>query len=129
MIDRLHKQSRLGIPAVAAVAALGFSASAAAIDYQVHGYAAQGFVLSDDNNFFGDSTDGSFDYYEAGINAAVQVRPNLLFAAQAAIRDAGISDDGSARIDYALAGLSPGGGRDDAGRRASWQSQKHSGLL
>lgn len=103
MIDRLHKQSRLGIPAVAAVAALGFSASAAAIDYQVHGYAAQGFVLSDDNNFFGDSTDGSFDYYEAGINAAVQVRPNLLFAAQAAIRDAGISDDGSARIDYALA--------------------------
>jgi hypothetical protein len=102
MIDRSHKQSRLGITAVAAVVALGFSASAGAVDYQVHGYAAQGFVLSDDNDFFGDSTDGSFDYYEAGINAAVQVRPNLLFAAQAAIRDAGISDDGSVRIDYAL---------------------------
>lgn len=72
------------------------------MEYQVHGYAAQGYVLSSDNNFFGESSDGSFDYYEAGINAAVQVRPNLLFAAQAAIRDAGISDDGTLRLDYAL---------------------------
>lgn len=77
-------------------------APAGAVDYQIHGYAAQGFVLSSDNNFFGDSSDGSFDYYEAGINAAVQVRPNLLVAAQAAVRDAGISDDGTLRLDYAL---------------------------
>jgi hypothetical protein len=103
MIDRSHKPSRLGVRALVALATVGFSAAAGAIDYQVHGYAAQGFVLSSDNDFFGDSTDGSFDYYEAGINAAVQVRPNLIFSAQAAIRDAGISDDGSARIDYALA--------------------------
>ncbi|WP_157994290.1 porin family protein [Peristeroidobacter agariperforans] len=87
----------------AAFAAICFSSSASALDYQVHGYAAQGFVLSRHNDFFGDSTDGSFDYYEAGINAAVQVQPNLSFAAQAAIRDAGISDDGSLRLDYAVA--------------------------
>lgn len=87
----------------AALAAICFGAPASAIDYQVHGYAAQGFVLSSHNDFFGDSTDGSFDYYEAGINAAVQVHPNLSFAAQAAIRDAGISDDGSLRLDYAVA--------------------------
>lgn len=86
----------------AALVAIVVCAPAAAVDYQVHGYAAQGFVLSNDNNFFGESSDGSFDYYEAGINAAVQVRPNLLFAAQAAIRDAGISDDGTLRLDYAL---------------------------
>jgi hypothetical protein len=86
-----------------ALALLCFSVSAGAIDFQVHGYAAQGFVLSEDNDFFGDSTDGSFDYYEAGINAAVQVQPNLSFAAQAAVRDAGISDDGTGRLDYALA--------------------------
>ncbi len=73
------------------------------IDYQIHGYAAQGFVLSSHNDFFGDSTDGSFDYYEAGINAAVQVQPNLTFAVQAAVRDAGISDDGAVRLDYAVA--------------------------
>jgi hypothetical protein len=82
---------------------LGACTSAAALDYQVHGYAAQGFVYSDDNNFFGKSSDGSWDYYEAGLNASVQVHPKLLFAAQGAIRDAGISDDGSLRLDYALA--------------------------
>lgn len=105
MIDRSHTSSRHNRRAhvLAVLATLGFCASASAVDYQVHGYAAQGFVLTSDNDFFGDSSEGSFDYYEAGFSAVVQVRPDLLFAAQAAIRDAGISDDGSARIDYALA--------------------------
>src|ERR1700754_4200157 len=93
-------EQRFGTRIAAALAAIFCSGSAGAIDYQGHGYAAQGFVLSSHNDFFGDSTDGSFNYYEAGINAAVQVRPNLSFAAQAAIRDAGISDDGSFRLDY-----------------------------
>lgn len=92
----------LPLRALAALAVV-VCAPAGAVDYQVHGYAAQGFVLTSDNDFFGDSSDGSFDYYEAGINGTVQVHPNLLIAAQAAIRDAGISDDGSLRIDYALA--------------------------
>lgn len=99
MTDRMHQRFRASVALVATC----FGVSAHAIDYQVHGYAAQGFVLSQHNDFFGDSTDGSFDYYEAGINAAVQVSPKLLVAAQAAVRDAGISDDGSARLDYALA--------------------------
>jgi hypothetical protein len=94
-----HVRARTSI----ALAAIFFGASAHAIDYQVHGYVAQGFVYSQDNNFFGDSTDGSFDYYEAGISATVEVTPKLLLAAQAAVRDAGISDDGSGRLDYALA--------------------------
>jgi hypothetical protein len=88
---------------LAAPAMLGAGTCAVALDYQVHGYAAQGFVYSDDNNFFGKSSDGSFDYYEAGLNASVQVHSKLLFAAQGAIRDAGISDDGSLRLDYAVA--------------------------
>jgi len=88
---------------LAATAMLGTCLPAAAIDYQVHGYAAQGFVYSDDNNVFGKSSDGSWDYYEAGLNASVQVHPKLLFSAQAAIRDAGISDDGTLRLDYAVA--------------------------
>jgi len=81
---------------------LAASAPVAAIDYQMHGYAAQGYVHSSGNNFFGASSDGSADYYEAGLNAAVQLRPKLLVAAQGAIRDAGISDDGTLRLDYAL---------------------------
>ncbi len=92
---------RLSLPALLAMIAV--CSPALALDYQVHGYAAQGFVYSDDNNFFGDSTHGSYNYYEAGLNASVQVHPKLIFAAQAAIRDAGISDDGTLRLDYALA--------------------------
>ena len=79
---------RMQLRAAVALAAICFGATANALEYQMHGYAAQGFVLSQHNDFFGDSTDGSFDYYEAGINAAVQVSPKLLLAAQAAVRDA-----------------------------------------
>lgn len=105
MTDRQHKPAGLRFHArvSVALAAICFGACAEALEYQVHGYAAQGFVLSQDNDFFGDSTDGSFDYYEAGLNAAVEVSPRLMLAAQAAVRDAGISDDGTARLDYALA--------------------------
>jgi len=105
MVDGLNTtaEQRFGVRTAIALAAICCSGSAGALDYQVHGYAAQGFVLSRHNDFFGDSTDGSFDYYEAGINAAVRVQPNLTLAAQVAIRDAGISDDGSLRLDYAVA--------------------------
>lgn len=100
---RVGVSRRFVLWSLAMPAMLGTCMSAAAVDYQVHGYAAQGFVYSNDNNFFGKSSDGSFDYYEAGLNASVQVHPKLLLAAQAAIRDAGISDDGALRLDYALA--------------------------
>jgi hypothetical protein len=93
---------RVGCWMVAGLLALAYCRSAFSIDYQVHGYAAQGFVLSSGNNFFGSSTDGSLDYYEAGLNAEVQVRSNLLFAAQGAVRAAGITDTGRPRLDYAL---------------------------
>jgi len=51
---------RLLLRMLAAPALLGVCLSAAAVDYQVHGYAAQGFVYSDDNNVFGKSSDGSW---------------------------------------------------------------------
>ncbi len=89
--------------AIVMVACLVGCAPAAAAEYQFHGYAAQGFVYTTENNFFGESSDGSTDYYEAGLNASVQLRPDLMLAGQAAIRDAGISDDGTLRLDYALA--------------------------
>jgi hypothetical protein len=96
-----HRRMPLAIVLIACI--VGCAPAAADIEYQFHGYAAQGFVYTTENNFFGESSDGSTDYYEAGLNATVQVRPNLTFAAQVAIRDAGISDDGSLRLDYALA--------------------------
>jgi hypothetical protein len=87
---------------VASLVGAAATTPAAAVDYQVHGYAQQGLVYTDDNNFFGESSDISTDYYEAGLNGSIQVQPNLLFSAQVSIRDAGISDDGKLRLDYAL---------------------------
>jgi hypothetical protein len=84
------------------LAGLAACSAAQAFDYQLHGYAAQGFVLSSGDNFFGHSTSGSLDYDEAGLNGEVQLRPNLLFAAGGAIRTAGITDTGRPRLDYAL---------------------------
>lgn len=77
---------------------------AAALDSQVHGFAAQGWTLSDGNNLLGDSTDdgGSFEYYEAGVNVTLDLHPQLLASAQALVRDAGATDDEGLRIDYAL---------------------------
>jgi hypothetical protein len=77
-------------------------ASAPALDYQWHGFVAQGFVLSEGNNLFGSSTDGSFNLYEAGLNGTVSLRPDLLVSAQALVRDAGETDNEGLRLDYAL---------------------------
>lgn len=71
-------------------------------DIQIHGFAAQNFIDTDDNNFFGDSRKGSFEFWELGINTLWRPLNNLQFAVQAVARDAGKTDDGELRIDYAL---------------------------
>lgn len=71
-------------------------------DIQFHGFAAQNFIQTDDNNFFGDSENGSFEFWELGINTLWRPLNNLQFAAQAVARDAGKTDDGDPRIDYAF---------------------------
>ena len=68
----------------------------------IHGFVSQGFVLSEGNNFFGDSTNGSFDFYEIGINGSATLSPELLVSAQGIVRDAGAGEDATPRLDYAL---------------------------
>lgn len=74
-----------------------------ALEYQVHGFLSQGFILSEGNDFYGDSTAGSFEYYEAGLNGTLKLRPELSVSAQVLLRDAGPNDDGGPRLDYAFA--------------------------
>ncbi|MBB6522775.1 hypothetical protein [Pseudoteredinibacter isoporae] len=69
---------------------------------QVHGFATQTVLYSDENNFFGDSQDVSFDFRELGLNGLWQINPRLKFAAQILARDAGATDDGDLRVDYAF---------------------------
>lgn len=75
---------------------------AQALDYQIHGFAAQAYLLSEGNNFFGDSTNGSHDFYEAGLNGTINLGNGLLASSQILIRDAGATDTGKPRLDFAL---------------------------
>lgn len=71
--------------------------------FQVHGFASQSFILTSENNFFGESEDdGTFDFRELGINASLRPFPDLLVSAQLLSRRAGESDDGDIRLDYGL---------------------------
>lgn len=71
--------------------------------FQVHGFASQSFILTSNNNFFGDSKDhGSFDFRELGLNASWRVSPKFLVAAQGVARWAGRNDEGAPRLDYGL---------------------------
>jgi hypothetical protein len=72
-----------------------------ALDYQLHGFAAQGYSLSEHNNYYGDSTHGSSDFYELGVNGTVSLLPNLLVSAQGLMRRAGSTDTEGLRLDYA----------------------------
>lgn len=98
----MNRDTRQGIGLLAACTLMFAAPSASAFDWQLHGFAAQGFVLSDGNNFYGNSTQGSFNYYETGLNGSVNLGYGLLVSAQGVVRDAGGTDDGKLRLDYGL---------------------------
>jgi hypothetical protein len=68
---------------------------------QIHGFLTQAYVKTTDNQFFGDSEDGSFDFRELGINASYRFNPKLLTSAQLLSRRAGEMYDSSLTVDYA----------------------------
>lgn len=67
---------------------------------QLHGFITQGAIWTDDNNFYGESTNGTADFRELGINFSVQPNSDLLLSGQAISRNAGSTDDGHLRVDY-----------------------------
>mgnify|MGYP000297037426 FL=1 len=69
---------------------------------QIHGFASQAFVHTSDNNFFGDSDTGSFDFTELGINASYQLLPKIRLSGQVISRRAGKLYNGSPWLDYAF---------------------------
>lgn len=72
--------------------------------WQWHGFATQGIVATDRNNFFGPSSDGaSLQFTELGINVSLRPWPDTLLAAQVISRRAGgESKDAQPALDYAL---------------------------
>jgi len=67
---------------------------------QVHGFASQAFTMTNHNQYFGETTDGSLGYTEIGINGSYRPLPSLMLSAQALSRRAGEVDDGDIRLDY-----------------------------
>jgi hypothetical protein len=68
---------------------------------QIHGFLTQAYVKTTENQFFGDSEAGSFEFRELGINASYRFNPNLMASAQLLSRVAGEMYDGSLAVDYA----------------------------
>lgn len=80
---------------------------AAAFDYQAHGFVAQGALWSENNNVYGESTEGSIEYFEGGLNGIVDLGWGLSAAAQMVARRAGNTDDGKPRLDYGFVDYKP----------------------
>lgn len=70
-------------------------------ELEIHGSMAQGYVISDGNNAFGSSTNGSTELNEVALNFRTSVTPAVLISAQAMARKSGGSDDGRMRLDFA----------------------------
>jgi hypothetical protein len=72
--------------------------------FQIHGFASQSFIVTTNNNFFGNSKDdGTLDFRELGLNGSWRILPDLQIAAQGVARWAGKNDEGDPRLDYGLA--------------------------
>ena len=99
---RLNKLACAGVIALGAVTAPA-AAEGLSDTTQIHGFASQGLVSTDRNNFFGDSEDRfSAQFTELGINVSALPNPDLKLAAQILSRRAGAVDNGSPRLDYAF---------------------------
>lgn len=84
---------------------------------QWHGFFGQALMRSTHNNLFGHSKERfSADYTEAGINGSWRAHPNWLLSAQLLGRQAGASDPGKLRLDYAFVSYTPWA--DENGRLA-----------
>ena len=79
------------------------SSVAFANDIDVYGTLAQGYIHTDQNNYFGDSTRGSFDFRELGIGASAQLSENLRVSGLLMSRKAGSTANGKISVDYLVA--------------------------
>jgi len=92
-----------------AVATLLWAANAHAVDmpdtFQVHGFMSQALIVTDNNDFFGPSSEdgGSLEYTELGLNASLRPYDHVLVAGQILSRKAGGYSDGwQPKLDYGV---------------------------
>ncbi|QTA83548.1 porin domain-containing protein [Desulfonema limicola] len=81
-----------------------FTCKAGAVDLggiAVHGFISQGYLLSDENNYLGKSSDGSFQFNELGINFSKELTEDLRIGIQFFSRDLGNVGNNEVEIDWA----------------------------
>ncbi len=72
-------------------------------DFQIHGFVGQSYILTSDNDVFGNSdAGGSFGFTEAGMNASARLSPKLQLSSQMLSRRAGQGTTATPRLDYAV---------------------------
>lgn len=72
-------------------------------DLQIHGFAGQSYILTSDNDVFGNSdAGGTFGFTEAGLNASARLSPKLQLSSQMLSRRAGQGTSATPRLDYAV---------------------------
>lgn len=81
------------------LAAHGFDAASV----RIHGFISQGYLISDENNYFGAETeDGTFEFNDIGINFTSQLTDQLRVGAQFLSRDLGQFGNNDVELDWAF---------------------------
>lgn len=70
-------------------------------DPRLHGYINQGLVYTDDNSFYGDSEDLSWDFTSAALGTIWQAHSKVQLSAQAIYRQAGETSRDDVYVDFA----------------------------
>lgn len=71
--------------------------------FQVHGFLSQAYILTSDNDVFGNSDEGgSLDFTETGINASWLPTGRLQLATQVLYRRAGQGNEGDVELDFGI---------------------------
>jgi hypothetical protein len=68
----------------------------------IHGFVSEGGFVSTANNYIGESTRGSLEFFEAGVNVSTEVADRLRVGLQLFSRDEGTLRDEAPRIDWAF---------------------------
>jgi hypothetical protein len=80
-------------------------AQSAEIDF--FGTLSQGYIKTNSNNYFGDSTKGSFDFREIGVGSAVRFSDDLRASGLLLSRKAGTTADGKVEVDHLFVEYAP----------------------
>ena len=72
-------------------------------DVEIHGFLSQGFLKTDQDNYFADTESGSFEFNEFGINLSTQLNDQFITGLQLVSRSFGDIGENKISLDWAFA--------------------------